>query len=155
MTRLIAMRFIRHPGHPFYVINKGWIGAESLEIGDQLVVYEGKRIVSEKVKHELLNKLVTVYNFEVDDFHTYYVVESSVLVSNKGFGLNKLADSYIQKTLKLYAHSIKREHLGRKAKIVLYGLPVDQQPGIIYIADKAGKIVTDKIYKTKQGGNNL
>ena len=137
------------PGHPFYVVGKGWIGAEALEIGDQLVVYGGKRVAVEKVKHESLNKPVTVYNFEVEDFHTYYVGESSILVHNKGCGLNKLTDSYIKKTLKLNAHSIKREYLGRKAKISLYDLAVDKKTGIIYIVDKAGKIVTDTIYKTK------
>ena len=137
------------PGHPFYVVSKGWIGAEALEIGDQLVVYGGKRIVVEKVKHESLNKPVTVYNFEVEDFHTYYVGENSILVHNKGCGLNKLTDSYIKKTLKLNAHSIKREYLGKKAKISLYNLAVDKKTGIIYIVDRAGKIVTDTIYKTK------
>ena len=137
------------PGHPFYVVSKGWIGAEELEIGDQLVVYEGKLVVVERVKYESLNKPVTVYNFEVEDFHTYYVGENSILVHNKGCGLNKLADSYIKKTLKLNAHSIKREYLGRRVKISLYDLAVDKKTGIIYIVDKAGKIVTDTIYKTK------
>lgn len=37
----------------------------------------------EKVKLELLNIPVTVYNFEVEDFHTYYVGENSILVHNK------------------------------------------------------------------------
>ena len=34
-------------------------------------------------------------------------------------------------------------------KISLYDLAVDKNTGIIYIVDKAGKIVTDTIYKTK------
>lgn len=137
------------PGHPFYVVSKGWIGAEALEIGDQLVIYEGKHVVVEKVKHESLNKPVTVYNFEVEDFHTYYVGENSILVHNKGCGLNKLNNSYIKEILKLDAHSIKQEYLGKTAKISLYDLAVDKKTGIIYIIDNAGKIVMDTIYKTK------
>ncbi|MDD6212377.1 MAG: polymorphic toxin-type HINT domain-containing protein [Clostridiales bacterium] len=115
------------PGHPFYVVSKGWIGADTLEIGDQLVVYGGEQAVVEKVKLELLNEPITVYNFEVEDFHTYYVGENSILVHNKGCGLNKLADSYIKKTLKLDTHAIKREYLGNKAKISLYDLAVDKK----------------------------
>jgi len=137
------------PGHPFYVVSKGWVGADELKVGDSLIVYKGKQVVVEKVKLELLSTPVTVYNFEVEDFHTYYVGENSVLVHNKGCGLNKLADSYIKKTLKLDAHAIKREYLGNKAKISLYDLAVDKKTGIIYIVDKAGKIITDTIYRSK------
>ena len=35
------------------------------------------------VEHELLEAPITVYNFEVEDFHTYYVGSASVLVHNK------------------------------------------------------------------------
>ena len=34
------------------------------------------------IQHEILESPVTVYNFEVEDFHTYYVGESAVLVHN-------------------------------------------------------------------------
>ena len=105
------------PGHPFYVADKGWVGADELETGDLLVLYGGKHVAVEKVVLEHLGTPVKVYNFEVEDFHTYYVGDSSILVHNKGCGLNKLADSYLKKTLKLDAHAIKREYLGKKAKI--------------------------------------
>lgn len=35
------------------------------------------------VQHEILETPVTVYNFEVEDFHTYYVGNNAVLVHNK------------------------------------------------------------------------
>ena len=34
------------------------------------------------IQHEILESPVKVYNFEVEDFHTYYVSESAVLVHN-------------------------------------------------------------------------
>ena len=42
----------------------------------------GERIVVEQVQHELLESPVTVYNFEVEGFHTYYVGDTEVLVHN-------------------------------------------------------------------------
>ena len=36
----------------------------------------------EQVQHEILEKPITVYNFEVADFHTYYVGDTEVLVHN-------------------------------------------------------------------------
>ena len=137
------------PGHPFYVQNKGWIGADRLTVGDVLVTRCGERIYVKSVRIELAETPVKVYNFEVEDFHTYFVGEESVLVHNKGCSMNTLADSYIKKNLKLNAHAIKREYLGKKAKIALYDLAVDKATGIIYIVNKAGEIITQTIYKTK------
>lgn len=34
------------------------------------------------IQHEILERPVTVYNFEVEDFHTYYVSNSAILVHN-------------------------------------------------------------------------
>ena len=42
----------------------------------------GKYVTVEKVQHEFLEVPVKVYNFEVQDFHTYYVGRNSVLVHN-------------------------------------------------------------------------
>ena len=70
------------PEHPFYVQQKGWTSAIELRAGDILVLQNGKYVVVEKIQHEILEKPVTVYNFEVEDFHTYYVGRSSILVHN-------------------------------------------------------------------------
>ena len=42
----------------------------------------GEYVVVEQVQHELLETPVRVYNFEVEDFHTYFVGDTSVLVHN-------------------------------------------------------------------------
>ncbi len=70
------------PEHPFYVPQKGWTGAIHLRAGDILVLSNGEYVVVEKIEHELLESPALVYNFEVEDFHTYYVSEYEVLVHN-------------------------------------------------------------------------
>ncbi len=71
------------PTHPFYSPVKGWTSAIDLRAGDILVMLNGEYVVVEQVQHELLESPETTYNFEVEDFHTYYVGEEPVLVHNK------------------------------------------------------------------------
>ena len=72
---------IATPSHPFYCPTKGWTDASHLRAGDILVLVNGEYVVVEKVQHELLERPVKVYNFQVEDYHTYYVA-SGVLVHN-------------------------------------------------------------------------
>ena len=69
--------------HPFYSPVKGWTAACQLRAGDVLVTVNGEYVIVEQVQHELLESPVTVYNFEVEDFHTYFVSDSAILVHNK------------------------------------------------------------------------
>ena len=70
------------PTHPFYVDKLGWTLARSLRAGDVLVLSNGELVTVEWVQHEILESPIKVYNFEVQDFHTYFVGQSSVLVHN-------------------------------------------------------------------------
>ena len=70
------------PEHPFYVPKKGWTSAVDLRAGDILVMLNGGYVVVEQVQHELLESPETTYNFEVEDYHTYYVGENPVLAHN-------------------------------------------------------------------------
>ena len=74
---------ITTPTHPFWVPEKGWTDAIQLRAGDRLQLLNGEYVIVEQVQHEILEAPVTVYNFEVEDFHTYYVSDSSILVHNK------------------------------------------------------------------------
>ena len=73
---------IATPEHPFYTPVYGWTSAAHLRAGDILVLVNGEYVVVEKIQHELLESPVKVYNFQVEDYHTYYVAEVSVLVHN-------------------------------------------------------------------------
>ena len=70
------------PSHPFYSPVKGWTDAVNLRAGDMLVLVNGEYVVLERVQHEILESPIAVYNFQVEDDHTYYVGESGVLVHN-------------------------------------------------------------------------
>ena len=47
-----------------------------------LVLSNGELVTVEFVQHEILESPIKVYNFEVEDFHTYFVGECGVLVHN-------------------------------------------------------------------------
>ena len=74
---------ITTPTHPFYSPVKGWTAACKLRAGDILVLVNGEYVVVEKVQHEILESPVKVYNFQVEDYHTYFVSKAAVLVHNK------------------------------------------------------------------------
>lgn len=73
------------PSHPFYSPVKGWTDACKLRAGDILVLVNGDYVVVEKIQHEILESPVKVYNFQVEDDHTYYVSDAGVLVHNRCF----------------------------------------------------------------------
>ena len=81
------------PTHPFYCPVKGWTDAAHLRAGDILVLVNGEYVVVEKIQHELLENPVKVYNFQVQDYHTYYVAESGILVHNRCLPENSVAMS--------------------------------------------------------------
>ena len=51
----------------------------------------GEKVVLELVQHEILETPVKTYNFEVADYHTYYVGTNNVLVHND-CAVNTLTD---------------------------------------------------------------
>ena len=70
--------------HPFYVKNQGFIKAGELIVGDELLDVNGNILLVENFDVELTDKPVKVYNFQVEDFHTYYVGGFRILVHNSG-----------------------------------------------------------------------
>lgn len=107
------------PTHPFYSPRKGWIAAIDLQKGDSLVLVHGEYVVVEQIQHELLERAIPVYNLQVQDYHTYYVSNRSVLVHNKCD--IKTGGS------KKYKICSSRRHAFREAKRYA-GIPVRQQP---------------------------
>jgi len=70
------------PEHPFYVEGVGFVLAGDLQTGNILRTSDRENPRIKKVEKEYLNEPIKVYNFEVEDFHTYYVSEKSILVHN-------------------------------------------------------------------------
>ena len=73
------------PEHRYYVPDKGWINAKDLKPGDLLRTPVGDYVTVQEVVLETLDEPVTVYNFEVEDFHTYYAGNVLVLVHNANY----------------------------------------------------------------------
>ena len=69
--------------HPFYAIDIGWVSANKLVKGDKLLLSSGHSAIIESVESLLLNDPIKVYNFEVAEYHTYFISELAILVHNK------------------------------------------------------------------------
>ena len=84
------------PDHPYYVAGRGFVNACQLCIGSPLLDSDGKVLEVEQIYKEQLekNEEVTVYNFQVEDWHTYHVGEMEVLVHNAEYGSERNAKIY-------------------------------------------------------------
>ena len=71
------------PGHKYYLpLTKQWVSAKDLKVGDTVLLSNGQLAKVQKIRSIHYDTPQTTYNFEVEDFHTYYV-ETGVLVHNK------------------------------------------------------------------------
>ena len=68
--------------HPFYVEGQGFKAAGDLKAGDELRLESREEAFVETIEEIQLDQPIKVYNFEVEDFHTYYVSGQKVLVHN-------------------------------------------------------------------------
>ena len=66
--------------HPFYVDGKGFVPAAMLAIGNSIVTIAGPPLTISTI--EKRDQPQTVYNFEVEDFHTYFVGDAGFWVHN-------------------------------------------------------------------------
>ena len=121
------------PEHPFYVNGNGWISAVELRAGDILEVVNGEYVVVEFIQHEILENPICVCNFEVADFHTYFVGKADVLVHNTCGPKHKK----VFKTRKQAFREAKRD----------LGIPRNQQPTRVTRAiNKQGKRIPGRDY---------
>jgi hypothetical protein len=71
--------------HPFWVEDTGeFVSADALAVGNRLRLLDGRAIKVESLEEvfSVGNERYTTYNFEVADYHTYFVGESGVWVHN-------------------------------------------------------------------------
>lgn len=67
--------------HPFWVVDTGWLPASLLQIGMTLIDRDNEAVLS-VISQTKIDKTETVYNFEVEEFHTYHIGEFGVWVHN-------------------------------------------------------------------------
>ena len=78
---LSRIRFLVKGGSRKVPAGQCGVGAQNIHFRQGTLV-NGEYVVVEEVQHELLESPVKVYNFQVEDYHTYYVSDSGVLVHN-------------------------------------------------------------------------
>ncbi|MCD3274909.1 hypothetical protein G8V30_08190 [Clostridium botulinum C/D] len=76
------LRYIKYNISSIRVIGEGWVEAGNLKVGDKVPLYSGKVTEVSRINLEILKKPVKVYNFEVEDWHMYFVSHRNVLVHN-------------------------------------------------------------------------
>lgn len=128
------------PGHPFYVYSAGWVAAKDLNPDNKLVLQDGEYASVGAIQREKLAEPIAVYNFEVEDFHTYYVSCDSVLVHNK------CGNDYSTKNTKNYSSAMKSEGEARSLARTMLG----SNP--IYIGDNKYRSANGRWqYRAKTG----
>ena len=60
-----------------------------MKVGTKLLLSSGECATIEAIQVEQLSQPETTYNFEVEDYHTYYVTKSKVLVHNSCRGTQR------------------------------------------------------------------
>ena len=70
------------PLHPFYVVGVGFKHAKDLRLTDLLLTSQGNCAKIQSIVVEKLSTPEVTYNFEVEDFHTYFVGNNPILVHN-------------------------------------------------------------------------
>ena len=141
---------ISTPTHPFYSPVKGWTDACKLRAGDILVLVNGEYVVVEKVQHEILEAPITVYNFQVADYHTYYVSSTGVLVHNacnKPTAPKEVGKRYID-TNNIDAHAFKQQAGGvPRSQLSRYDIYQDTANNHqLWVGTKDGRVWRETIY---------
>ena len=70
--------------HPFQVKDRGWVNAADLKPGSIVYTKDWNTEVVLSVNLLELDEPVDVFNFEVEDCHTYFVGDGCILVHNLG-----------------------------------------------------------------------
>src|SRR5690606_10045560 len=76
--------------HPFWT-DRGWVGARDLVTSDRVLQRSGAWSRVTRVSET--GERVTVYNFEVEQFHTYFVGEHGLLVHNNSYIIAAVSDA--------------------------------------------------------------
>ena len=92
--------------HPFFVVGEGWKVTEDLVAGDAIETDGHGAVIVQSVSHD--GHTEVTYNFEVEDFHTYYVTKKNLLVHNSecGDAAEEVAKSVDPNTIRFSQSSV-------------------------------------------------
>ncbi|THU39222.1 hypothetical protein FAM09_11955 [Niastella caeni] len=141
--------------HPFFIGGR-WLKVTQLNVGDSVTTYKGNKVIISAI--DIVVQRTKVHNFEVADYHTYYVSAQQVLVHNSGPCDVKLPESVIVKqdgvTIEHYYHGIDHgpahAHVygkGTSTKIGQNGKPLDGSPEL---SAKQQRVVEDNKAKIRR-----
>ena len=101
--------------------DKGFVSAEALWIGAELIDKNGNTLYVEQIYREKLDdQFKTVYNFKVDGFHTYFVGNNSVLVHNANYANRKPKQGVIKEIKNKDGSTTYTKKIGGKQVSVTY-----------------------------------
>jgi len=103
-------RLVTTAPHPFYAANRGgFVAAGELLPGDELILADGTTadVIGITIERATPGQSFTTYNFEVAEFHTYFVATDGVWVHNAGGALCQKAISIFER---------HRRHLNESAE---------------------------------------
>ena len=147
--------------HPFYVQGRGFVEAGKLLVGDKLLDVNGNVLLVENLDVELTDDSVKVYNFQVEDYHTYHVSGLGVLVHNAGDYSNLKDSKYVgegKKFTKAQKRQIIQENMrrnGGKIKSDMSGkelVPATQSK--LNVTPDPLEVQIDHIKPRSSGGSN-
>ena len=70
------------PKHQIYIIDKGWVRAYNLKVGDKLLDVNGKQITISKIEYKKYDSPIDTYNLTIEGNNNYFVTDIQVLVHN-------------------------------------------------------------------------
>ena len=110
--------------HPFFIGGR-WLKVAELQAGDSVITYDGKKLVITAIEKKAGQ--TKVYNFAVEDYHTYYVTGLNILVHNSTGPC--FVKDYATKNTKNYSAFYKTEREARNlARQKLGKNPIQVEP---------------------------
>lgn len=70
------------PRHQFYIVDKGWIRAYELEVGDKVVCKNSNDMEITNIEYKYHEESVPVFNLTIEGNHNYLITKYELLVHN-------------------------------------------------------------------------
>lgn len=136
------------PEHPFWVEGNGWLAASELTAGMTLVNRDNQALTV--VSLTKLDKTATVYNFEVEDFHTYHIGEFGTWVHN-------ICDVELIAALKSLQDPAKPKNFNNEKSLLRMADGILGSRSKLSTAEKeyVAKMITDEKFRKVEGLSNL